>query len=121
MQIVRMAACDRMVLKLNRLGGFLPALQCITICEAAGIGVSVDTNPYTIVGDTAVCHIAAVARTAYPVDCEGHVSFLDIGTPKLFSGGITFAGGRAKLPDAPGLGVDVDWDLLAQHQRANAA
>lgn len=121
MQIVRMAACDRMVLKLNRLGGFLPALQCITICEAAGIGVSVDTNPYTIVGDTAVCHIAAVARTAYPVDCEGHVSFLDIGMPKLFSGGITFAGGRAKLPDAPGLGVDVDWDLLAQHQRANAA
>jgi L-alanine-DL-glutamate epimerase-like enolase superfamily enzyme len=121
MQIVRMAACDRMVLKLNRLGGFFPALQAITICEAAGIGVSVDTNPYTIVGDTAVCHIAAVARTPYPVDCEGHVSFLDIGTPNLFRGGITFAGGRAHLPDAPGLGVDVDWDLLAQHQRAHGA
>ena len=121
MQIVRMSAADRMVLKLNRLGGFLPALQAITICEAAGIGVSVDTNPYTIVGDTAVCHIAAVARTAYPVDCEGHVSFLDVGTPNLFRGGITFAGGRAKLPDAPGLGVDVDWELLAQHQRAHGA
>ena len=81
MQIVRMGACDRMVLKLNRLGGFLPSLQAITICEAAGIGVSVDTNPYTIVGDTACCHIAAVARTPYPVDCEGHVSFLDVGRP----------------------------------------
>ena len=116
MQIVRLAACDRMVLKLNRIGGFFPALQAITICEAAGIGVSVDTNPYTIVGDTAVCHIAAAARTPYPVDCEGHVSFLDIGAPGLFRGGIAFAGGRARLPDAPGLGVDVDWDLLARHQ-----
>jgi len=120
MQIVRMSAADRMVLKLNRLGGFLPALQAITICEAAGIGVSVDTNPYTIVGDTAVCHIAAVARTPYPVDCEGHVSFLDV-APNPFNGGITFAAGRAKLPDAPGLGVDVDWDILAQHQRAQRA
>ena len=120
MQIVRMSACDRMVLKLNRLGGFLPALQAITICEAAGIGVSVDTNPYTIVGDTAVCHIAAVARTHYPVDCEGHVSFLAV-APNPFKGGITFAGGRAKLPDAPGLGVDVDWDTLAKHQRAHSA
>ena len=69
--------------KLNRLGGFLPAHQAIAICEAAGIGVSVDTNPYTIIGDTAVCHIAAVVRTAYPVDCEGHVSFLDMGAPTI--------------------------------------
>jgi L-alanine-DL-glutamate epimerase-like enolase superfamily enzyme len=119
MQIVRMGACDRIVLKLNRLGGFLPSLQAITICEAAGIGVSVDTNPYTIVGDTACCHIAAVARTPYPVDCEGHVSFLDIGKPNPFRGGITVSAGRAKLPDAPGLGVDVDWDLLTRHQAAH--
>ena len=55
MQHARMRACDRMVLKLNRVGGFLPALQIIAICEAAGIGVSVDTNPYTLVGDTACC------------------------------------------------------------------
>jgi L-alanine-DL-glutamate epimerase-like enolase superfamily enzyme len=121
MQIVRIGACDRIVLKLNRLGGFLPAHQTIAICEAAGIGVSVDTNPYTIIGDTAVCHIAAVVRTAYPVDCEGHVSFLDMGAPNPFRGGITFGGGRARLPDAPGLGVDVDWDLLAEHQRKHRA
>ena len=74
---------------------------------------------YTIVGDTACCHIAAVARTPYPVDCEGHVSFLDIGEPNPFRGGITFTAGRAKLPDAPGLGVDVDWDLLTRHQAAH--
>ena len=86
--IVRLGACDRMVLKLNRLGGFYPAAQAVAICEAAGIGVSVDTNPYTLVGDTACCHIAATARTPYPVDCEGHVSFLDIGDPNPFRGGV---------------------------------
>lgn len=119
LQLVRMGACDRIVMKLNRIGGFLPALRAIDICEAAGVGVSVDTNPYTILGDTASCHIAAVASTPYPVDCEGHVSFLDIGAPNPFRGGVTFAGGLARLPDAPGLGVDVDWDLLKRHQAAH--
>jgi L-alanine-DL-glutamate epimerase-like enolase superfamily enzyme len=116
MHIVRVGACDRIVLKLNRLGGFYPASQAIAVCEAAGIGVSVDTNPYSIIGDTASCHIAATVRTAYPVDCEGHVSFLDFGN-KAFSGGITFNEGRARLPTAAGLGVDVNWDQLADISR----
>jgi len=121
MQIVRMGACDRMVMKLNRIGGFFPALQAISICESAGIGVSMDTNPYTMLGDTAVCHIAAVAKTPYPVDCEGHVSFLDMGERNPFRGGITFDGALARLPAAAGLGVDVDWDMLARHQALHAA
>ncbi|RDJ94073.1 hypothetical protein B4Q13_17370, partial [Lacticaseibacillus rhamnosus] len=46
--------------------------------------------------------------------------FLDV-APNPFKGGIAFVAGRAKLPDAPGLGVDVDWDILAKHQRAHSA
>jgi L-Ala-D/L-Glu epimerase len=80
----------------------------------------VDTNPYTLVGDTACCHIAATARTPYPVDCEGHVSFLDIGDPNPFRGGVRLEGARASLPDAPGLGVEVDWDAFAAHQKQHA-
>lgn len=118
LQIARMGACDRIVLKLNRLGGFFEAAKVVAICESGGIGVSVDTNPYTMVGDTACCHIAASIRTAYPVDCEGHVSFLDWGPHSFVSGGITIRDGRARLPEAPGLGVDIDWDALTRHQQA---
>ena len=115
-EIVRRRACDRIVLKLNRLGGFFEAAKVVAICDAAGIGVSVDTNPYTRVGDTAVCHIAAACRVPYPVDCEGHESFLDWGNEDYVHGGVRIDGGIARLPDAPGLGVDVDWEALARHQ-----
>ena len=54
LQLARLNACDRIVLKLNRVGGFFEALKIVSICESAGIGVSVDTNPYTLIGDTAV-------------------------------------------------------------------
>ena len=119
MQIARMQACDRIVLKLNRLGGFFEALKVVSICESAGIGVSVDTNPYTRVGDTAVCHIAATCRTHYPVDCEGHESFLSWGDEPFVNGGIRISDSRAHLPDSPGLGIDIDWAALARHQSAN--
>ena len=116
--IARMQAADRIVLKLNRLGGFFEAAKVIAICDSAAIGVSVDTNPYTLVGDTACCHIAATVPKPYPVDCEGHVSFLDWGAEEMVKGGITIRDGRAHLPDAPGLGVEVDWDAVARHQEA---
>lgn len=119
-EIARRGAADRVVVKLNRLGGLFPAHQALVIAEAAGIGVSVDTNPFSIVGDTASCHLAAVQRVPYPVDCDGHVTFLDFGRPNPFTGGVTFRDGLAVVPDAPGLGVDVDWELLKQNQ-ANAA
>jgi len=120
MRAVRAGACDRIVLKLNRLGGFFEALKVIAVCEAAGVGVSVDTNPYTLVGDTAVCHVAAACRTPYPVDCEGHQSFLDWGPEPLARGGVRIEGGLARVPDAPGLGVEVDWPAVVRHrERAN--
>ncbi|MGE0094870.1 MAG: mandelate racemase/muconate lactonizing enzyme family protein [Alphaproteobacteria bacterium] len=117
LQLARMQACDRIVLKMNRLGGFHESMKTVAICESANIGVSVDTNPYTMIGDTACCHMAAAIRTPYPVDCEGHVSFLDWGPHKFVTGGITIKGGTAKLPDAPGLGVDIDWALLEKHTK----
>jgi L-alanine-DL-glutamate epimerase-like enolase superfamily enzyme len=116
LQIARHQAGDRIVLKLNRLGGFSEAVKAIHICDAAAIGVSVDTNPYTLVGDTACCHVATVPKVAYPVDCEGHVSFLDWGEEKFITGGITIRDGKAYLPDGPGLGVDIDWAALKRHQ-----
>ncbi len=115
LELVRLGACDRIVLKLGRLGGFYPAMQVVAICESAAIGVSVDTNPYNLVGDTACCHISAAIRTHYPVDCDGHVSFLDLGEETIFEGGMSFSGGRAHLPGAPGLGVNVNWDALERH------
>lgn len=118
LQLARMQACDRIVLKMNRLGGFHESMKTVAICESANIGVSVDTNPYTMIGDTACCHMAAAIRTPYPVDCEGHVSFLDWGPHKFVTGGITIKSGTAKLPEAPGLGVDIDWSLLEKHSKA---
>ncbi|MBY3381818.1 mandelate racemase/muconate lactonizing enzyme family protein [Rhizobium laguerreae] len=113
-QVIRMNACDRIVLKLGRVGGFHPAAAIVAMCEAANIGVSVDTSPYNLVGDTASCHIAATVPTAYPVDCDGHLTFFSLGDQNPFEGGVSLTNGKAHLPDAPGLGIEVDWGRLGE-------
>ncbi len=110
MQIVKHQAADRIVLKLNRVGGFWKARKIATICEAACVGISLDTMPFTKLGDTALCHLAATLRDAYPIDAEGHLWFER--TP--FTGGLDLRDGRAVISDAPGLGVELDDVLLGE-------
>ncbi|MCX7865322.1 MAG: mandelate racemase/muconate lactonizing enzyme family protein [Novosphingobium sp.] len=112
-RIVKAEACARIVFTLNRLGGFFEARKVIDISEAAGIGVSVDTAPFTLLGDTAVFHAAASCQTVLPVD-EGHLSMIAISGPAPFTGGVTIEAGRASLPNRPGLGIDVDWKIVSQ-------
>ena len=108
LQIVRAEAADRIVLKPNRVGGLWPAQKIIDICEAHGIGVSLDTMPFTVLGDTMLCHLGATIRTHYPLDAEGHTFFRE--TP--FVGGVTLQDGRARLSGEPGFGITVDEDRL---------
>jgi L-alanine-DL-glutamate epimerase-like enolase superfamily enzyme len=35
-----------------------------------------------------------------------------------FAGGITIENGIARLPEGPGLGIEVDWTALERHQAA---
>jgi L-Ala-D/L-Glu epimerase len=108
LQIVRHEAADRIVLKHCRVGGLLPAMKVVAICEAAWIGISIDTMPFTRLGDTANCHLAAAIRDHYPVDAEGHTWFAD--TP--IRGGLEIKDGLASISDAPGFGVEIDEDKL---------
>jgi L-alanine-DL-glutamate epimerase-like enolase superfamily enzyme len=110
--LIRAGACDRIVLKTNRVGGLSQAKNVIAVCEAAGIGVSIDTNPYTLVGDTAICHLGMTTRNHFPICCDGHETFLKLPDPSVFSGGVKTTNGYAELPELPGLGIEVDWEKL---------
>ncbi|MBS3787049.1 mandelate racemase/muconate lactonizing enzyme family protein [Candidatus Bipolaricaulota bacterium] len=112
LEIVKQEAADRIVIKLNRVGGIWPARRMAVIAESNDIGISVDTNPFTKIGDTASCHFAATLRDHYPVDAEGHLSFLKEIEPNFIHGGVNIKGGNATLPNKPGLGIEIDEDKL---------
>jgi len=65
--------------------------------------------PFTKLGDTASCHIAATVRDPYPVDAEGHQWV----KTDLFKGGVEIKNARAILPKIPGLGIQLDENVLS--------
>jgi O-succinylbenzoate synthase len=101
-------------LKLQRVGGFGPALAIHNLCQENGIACWVGTMPELGVGQAHGLHLAALPNCKYPTDIEPSVRwFVDDYVVPL----IEFSSpGVFKLPDRPGLGYHVESAKLRRYQ-----
>ncbi len=107
-EVIRRNAADRIVLKPSRVGGLSVARDMIAIAEAAGIGVILDTAVYSTIGDTSLCHLAAVIKDSYPLPV-GDNWFKENPVKR---GGFVVENGKARVSSVPGLGIEIDEDLI---------
>lgn len=108
MQIERLGAADRIGLSLERVGGLSNAMRIADICEAAAIGITPDLSSFTGIGAAALLHLAAALHDPYPVDIGAYQPMLK--GPVI--GGPVVQDGRILVGNGPGLGVEIDEDLL---------
>lgn len=105
-EIIRRGAADRIVIKPVRVGGMYVARKMIAMAEAAGINVAIDNLPYSKIGDTAMCHLAATIKEPYPGSYNGHN---DLKENPVKTGGLTIEDGFARISSSsPGLGIELD-------------
>jgi L-alanine-DL-glutamate epimerase-like enolase superfamily enzyme len=110
-EVIRRGAADRIVVKPSRVGGLTESKKLITIAEAAGINVCLDNAPCSRIGMTAMCHAAALVKEPYPACADLH-SWLKEDPVK--KGGLTVEDGSAKISSAPGLGIELNYDVLEE-------
>lgn len=93
-------------LKLQRVGGFGPALAMHDYCQAHGVACWVGTMPELGIGQAQGIHLATLANCKYPTDVEPSARWfvddyvappLELSAPGLFS-----------VPTRPGLGYQID-------------
>jgi L-alanine-DL-glutamate epimerase-like enolase superfamily enzyme len=108
LRLIRLGACDYFNIKLAKSGGFFKALKINAIAEAAGMRCAIGCKLESRLGLTAAAHLSsALTNIAYnDLDSVFALSF----DPVL--GGITYQGGKISLPDAPGLGADIEANVL---------
>lgn len=98
-------------------GGLRATGRLAGICETFGLGLSMHSNSHLSISLAAMAHLAAAT--------PGLSYALDTHTPwqRCFDGGaqdvvrpgtLTFEGGALRLPDGPGLGVEIDRDALGR-------
>jgi L-alanine-DL-glutamate epimerase-like enolase superfamily enzyme len=107
-EIIRMQAADRVVLKGARVGGYFVTRKMIGMAEAAAIGVSLESG-LGMIGDVAVCHLAATVDEPYPLEAE---TFTWVKENPVRKGGVVIEGGKALLGRGPGLGIELDDDVV---------
>jgi glucarate dehydratase len=99
--------------------GATGAIHLGEICRAANLGVSMHSNSHLGISLAAMCHVAA-ATPNLTYDCDTHYPW---STKEIIKGGRpVFKNGTLQLPEGPGLGVELDYDAVAElHDLYNQA
>ncbi|HLL50426.1 MAG TPA: dipeptide epimerase [Thermomicrobiales bacterium] len=108
LRAVNLRAADLVNIKLMKTGGILNALRLNAIAEAAGISAQVGTMVESSIASAAGLHTAIAMANVKTVEMGGPLMLAeDIGDARAW-----YQHDLVSVPDAPGLGIDVDVDRV---------
>ncbi|HEV3121943.1 MAG TPA: o-succinylbenzoate synthase [Isosphaeraceae bacterium] len=111
---IRCQACRIVNIKLQRVGGFGPALAIHNLCMAEDVACWVGTMPELGVGQAQGIHLAALANCKYPTDVEPSARwFVDDYVIPLIE---LQEPGMLRVPSRPGLGYQIDPAKVRRYQ-----
>jgi muconate cycloisomerase len=123
-QIIEQKAAQIVSIYTTKPGGLYRAMQVSAVCEAAGIVCNVNGSVETGVGNLANVHLAAAAPAAslsnvIPISMPAEHQNGRIGgiyyTDDLLVEPMGFENGGVRVPQAPGMGIDVDERKLEKY------
>ena len=113
-EAIRLGACRIVNLKLQRLGGFGPALALHDLCYRHGVACWVGSMPELGVGQAQGIHLAALGNCKYPSDLQPSARwFVDDIVVPLIEHAIP---GLLRIPTRPGLGYLIDPAKVRRYQ-----
>jgi glucarate dehydratase len=96
-------------------GGLRSVVELGRICSTFGLGLSMHSNSHLGISLMAMTHLAA-AIPAMTYDADTHYPWLHEEDEVIMGGKIQFVDGSVLVPEAPGLGIEIDREAL---QRGN--
>ncbi len=112
-RLVREEAVDYFNIKLSKSGGIFEALKINAIGEAAGIPCMIGCMSESRLALTANAHFASSRQNVRFYDLDACFEHAD----DPVYGGITYNGYQIELPDAPGIGAEIDSAFLTKLER----
>jgi glucarate dehydratase len=94
-------------------GGMRQVQHLGKICQVFGLGLSMHSNSHLGVSLMAMAHVAS-ATQHLTYACDTHYPWQSADDEIVAGGRIPIVNGCVRIPDKPGLGVDLDYDQLAR-------
>ncbi|MDO6415005.1 glucarate dehydratase family protein [Sphingomonas sp. BIUV-7] len=93
-------------------GGLRRTQMLAQMCEVFGLGLSMHSNSHLGISLMAMTHLAAATpRLSYA--CDTHYPWVEEEDEVIVGGKVPIIGGCVAITDAPGLGVELDRDMVA--------
>ncbi|MGZ0150076.1 enolase C-terminal domain-like protein [Kribbella sp. WER1] len=109
---VRDPAVDVILLDTTFWGGIRPCIKAAGVCETFQLGVAVHSSGELGIQLATMLHLGAVVpNLSFAADAHYHHLRDDI----IVGGKLPYVDGAIAVPDAPGLGVELDRDKLAEY------
>ncbi|WP_350280181.1 enolase C-terminal domain-like protein [Kribbella sp. HUAS MG21] len=109
---VRDPAVDVILLDTTFWGGIRPCIKAAGVCETFQLGVAVHSSGELGIQLATMLHLGAVVpNLSFAADAHYHHLRNDI----IAGGKLPYVDGAIAVPDAPGLGVELDRDKLAEY------
>jgi len=96
-------------------GGLRRTRELAAVCEAFGIGLSMHSNSHLGISLAAMTHVAA-AIPNLDTSCDTHYPW-NFADDVVVPGVLELRDGAVKVPTGPGLGVELDHDVLERLHR----
>jgi glucarate dehydratase len=105
-------AIDVILLDTTFWGGIRPCVKAAGVCETLGMQVAVHSSGELGIQLATMLHLGAVLPNwSYTADAHYHHLTDDV----IAGGPMRYESGAIRVPDAPGLGVELDRDKLARY------
>jgi len=105
---VQIVLCDH-----HYWGGMRQVQHLAKLCQVWGLGLSMHSNSHLGISLMAMAHVAA-ATPHLTYACDTHYPWSQAKDEVVVGGRIAFEQGKVRIPNKPGLGVDLDYDQLAR-------
>jgi O-succinylbenzoate synthase len=111
---IKLQACSIVNIKLQRVGGFGPALKMHDYCASKGIPVWCGYMPELGISTAGGLHISGLPGYLYPGDLEPSLRWFtdDITTEPISM----YQPGYIEVPKGPGLGIGLDMDKVSKYE-----
>jgi muconate cycloisomerase len=125
LEIVERRAADIISIYTTKPGGLYRAMEVAAVARAAGLPCNVNGSVETGVGNLANIHLAAAAPAVtlscvVPVSMPAEAQSGQIAgiyyKDDLIAAAFEFSEGAIRVPDGPGMGVDVDEEKVARYR-----
>jgi L-alanine-DL-glutamate epimerase-like enolase superfamily enzyme len=114
-ELVRNAGCDVISVYPGKNGGIRKSKEIVEFSATHGIACSIGSNLEWDIGTAAMCHLAVACPNLQLERFPGDILGPDYHEFSIARNPIAIQGPIVTITDRPGLGVDVDWELVRKN------